>query len=187
MCFITWLLPGFSGNVHGWLCPCWRKFRWNSTEVRSHQFVVFLKLVISGHAFLSSCDIPATSRLTSLLLQFRSFSCPSSGNLCKHFVIWDKKKNFGCFLVKSTCILIGCECEFVCIDISKCSLPHVWNIVRAIRNLFQTEVSGALVHPSEIHQVNVCSVLCVREQLFGSLYALRVLNDQFNECEQYHL
>ena len=54
-----------------------------------------------------------------------------------------------------------------------------------IRNLFQIEVSGASVHPSEIHQVNVCSArVCVREQLVCTLYALRVLNYHSNECEQ---
>ena len=42
--------------------------------------------------------------------------------------------------------------------------------------LFQIEVSDASVHPSEIHQVNVCFArVCVREQFFCSLYALRAL------------
>ena len=184
MCFITWLLPGFSGNVHGWLCPCWRKLRWNSTEVRSHQFV-FLKLVISGHAFLSSCDIPARHDWLHCFYSFVVLAVQAQEISVNSLWFGTRKRKFGCFLVKSTCILIGCECEFVCIDISKCSLPHVWNIVRAIRNLFQIEVSGALVHPSEIHQVNVCSArVCVREQLVGSLYALRVLNYHSDECEQ---
>ena len=41
--------------------------------------------------YIQARRYPSTSRLTSLLLQFHKFSCPSSGNLCELFVIWDKK------------------------------------------------------------------------------------------------
>ena len=55
--------------------------------------------------------------------------------------------------------------------------PTSVNIVRAIRNLFQIEVSGSSIHPSGIHKVNDCSARVCE----------RVLNDHSNECEQWHL
>ena len=82
------------------------------------------------------------------------------------------------------------ECELwelACAEISKRSLQRVWNKVWDIQKWFQIQVSVAPIPSGSYEKVNVCSPctrVFVQEQLFGSLCALRVSNDNSNECEQ---
>ena len=144
MCFSTWPIPSFSGNVHGWLCSCLAGVNFVRIP-QTYLATLFLTLVImaywgSSGWYMQERKYPSTSQLTSFC--FYRFAI---------LAVKAKEISVNSFKTSDRWVRVWMRWYFQMIT------PTSVNIVRAIRNLFQIEVSRSSIHPSGIHKVNVCS------------------------------